>query len=87
MTVSSIGGIYGINPAECAQETPNTQSSVFKYSDGKMLEFETRGRYSNSEASLEIRVGNIFYGTEGYLELPLFEGWKAFRQREKEPFA
>jgi len=82
----SIGGVYGINPAECAQETPNTQSSVFKYSDGKMLEFETRGRYSNSESSLETTVGNIFYGTEGYLELNN-ETWKAFHNREKESFA
>ena len=86
VTAYSIGGLYGINPAECAQETPNTQSSVFKYSDGKMLEFETRGRSSNSESSLAIKIGNIFYGTEGYLEL---NGgtWKAFRKREKEPFA
>ena len=82
----SIGGIYGINPAECAQETPNTQSSVFKYADGKMLEFETRGRYSNSENSLATSVGNTFYGTEGYLELN-GETWKAFRKREKESFA
>ena len=34
-----------------------------------MLEFETRGRYSNAESSLDIQIGNIFYGTEGYLEL------------------
>ena len=86
VTVYSTGGVYGINPAECAQETPNTQSSVFKYSDGKMLEFETRGRYSNSESSLATTVGNIFYGTEGYLELKEDE-WKAFRKREKESFA
>jgi len=86
VTAYSIGGVYGINPAECAQETPNTQSSVFKYSDGKMLEFETRGRYSNSESSLETTVGNIFYGTEGYLELNN-ETWKAFHNREKESFA
>ncbi|MCK5137776.1 MAG: Gfo/Idh/MocA family oxidoreductase [Bacteroidales bacterium] len=86
VSVYSTGGIYGIDPDECSQETPNTQSSLFKYSDGKMLEFETRGRYSNSESSLGIRIGNIFYGTEGYLEI---NGgtWKAFRQREKEPFA
>ena len=85
-TVYSSGGIFGINPAECAQETPNTQTSLFKYSDGKILEFETRGRYTNDESSLGIRIGNIFYGTEGYLEL---DGgtWKAFRKREKEPFA
>jgi hypothetical protein len=51
-----------------------------------MLEFETRGGYSNGESSLDSRIGNVFYGTEGYLEL---DGgtWKAFRKRETEPFA
>lgn len=38
-----------------------------------------------------IRIGNVFYGTEGYLELQAWEKsngeWKAFRKREKEPFA
>ena len=86
VSVYSTGGVYGIDPKECAQETPNTQCSVFKYADGKTLEFETRGRYTNSEGSLGITVGNIFYGTDGYLELG-FSGWKAFRKREKESFA
>lgn len=86
VTVYSMGGIFGIDPAECAQETPNTQTSLFKYRDGKILEFETRGRYTNDESSLGIRIGNIFYGTEGYLELD-GDTWKAFRKREKEPFA
>ncbi len=84
--IYSMGGLYGINPAECAQETPNTQTSMFRYKDGKVLEFETRGRYTNDESSLGIRIGNTFYGTEGYLELNE-ETWKAFRKREKEPFA
>jgi predicted dehydrogenase len=84
--VFSTGGVFGINPDECAQETPNTLACVFKYKDGKMLEFETRGRYSNSESSLDTRIGNIFYGTEGYLEINE-DSWKAFRKREKEPFA
>jgi hypothetical protein len=81
-----MGNIFGISPAECSQETPNTQTSVFKYKDGKILEFETRGRYTHSEASLDIRIGNMFYGTEGYVEI---EGgtWKAFRKRENKPFA
>jgi len=54
-----------------------------------MLEFETRGRYTNSETDVDISIGNIFYGTEGYLELKDESGrpWKAFRKREKEPFA
>jgi len=86
VSVYSTGGLYGIDPKECAQETPNTQTSLFKYKDGKMLEFETRGRFSNDESSLGIRIGNMFYGTEGYLELD-GDTWKAFRKREKEPFA
>jgi predicted dehydrogenase len=89
VSVYSAGGIYGIDPKECAQETPNTQCSVFKYRDGKILEFETRGRYTNDESDIGIRIGNIFYGTEGYLELydESATPWKAFRKREKVAFA
>jgi len=86
VTIFSAGGIYGISPDECSQETPNTQTSLFTYEDGKMLEFETRGRYTNAESSLDIKIGNMFYGTEGYLELNR-STWKAFRRREDEPFA
>ena len=90
VSVYSTGGIYGINPEECSQETPNTQSSVFKYKDGTILEFETRGRYFNREGAMGVAIGNIFYGTEGYLELQAWEKsggeWQAFRKREKEPF-
>jgi predicted dehydrogenase len=86
VTVYSTGGIYGLTPEECSQETPNTQTAVFKYSDGKILEFETRGLYTNEESGSGIRIGNIFYGTQGYLELNNTT-WKAFRKREKEPFA
>jgi len=86
VSIYSTGGIYGIDPGECAQETPNTQTSVFKYNDGKILEFETRGRYTNAEADMAVRIGNLFYGTEGYLELSGYS-WKAYKMREKEPFA
>lgn len=86
VSIFSSGGVFGIDPDECAQETPNTQSSVFTYADGKVLEFETRGRYSNAEANLGITVGNIFYGTDGYLELGNGE-WNAYRKRELKPFA
>jgi predicted dehydrogenase len=89
VSVYAAGGIYGIDPAECTQETPNTLTCTFRYSDGKMLEFETRGRYTNNETDVDISIGNIFYGTEGYLELKGEAGrpWKAFRKREKEAFA
>lgn len=86
VSVYSSGGIFGIDPRECSQETPNTQTSVFTYDDGKILEFETRGRFTNGESSLGIKIGNMFFGTEGYLELNR-ETWKAFREREEEPFA
>lgn len=86
VSVFSCGGIYGINPNECSQETPNTQTSLFKYSDGKALEFETRGRYTSGEGNLDVRVGNLFYGSEGHLELD-GSTWKAYRKREKEAFA
>jgi predicted dehydrogenase len=67
------------------QETPNTQTVVYKYNDGTVLEFEVRGLYTNQEGYKGIESGNIFYGTEGYLEI-LGDTWRAFRKREKEPF-
>ena len=86
VSIYSTGGIYGVTPEECSQETPNTQTALFTYEDGKVLEFETRGRYTNGESSLSIKIGNMFYGTDGYMEVN-GSTWKAFRQREKVPFA
>lgn len=86
VTIYSMGNFFGINPAECDQETPNTQTSMFKYSDGKILEFETRGRYTNTESDLKIDIGNLFYGSEGWMEIN-GSRWAAYRQREKKPFA
>jgi hypothetical protein len=51
-----------------------------------MLEFETRGRFTNHEGYKGNEVGNLFYGTEGYLQI-FNDTWKAFRKRETEPFA
>lgn len=84
--VQSAGGLFGISPQECSQETPNTHTSLYEYEDGKILEFETRGRFTNSESFARIRIGNLFYGTEGWLEVN-GSNWKAYRQREEEPFA
>jgi predicted dehydrogenase len=84
--VQSMGGIFGVSPTECSQETPNTQTSVFEYEDGKILEFETRGRYTNAEAPAGVKIGNLFYGTEGWMEVN-GSRWSAYRGRDKEPFA
>ncbi|MEJ7768590.1 MAG: Gfo/Idh/MocA family oxidoreductase [Chitinophagaceae bacterium] len=79
------GGVETYGHAKTSQETPNTQTSLLKYSDDKMLEFEVRGRYTYRESGLGIEVGNTFFGAEGYLELN-GATWKAFHKREKEPF-
>jgi hypothetical protein len=80
------GAVETYGRSKTSQETPNTQTAVFKYKDGKMLEFETRGRYTNNEGSQGQPVGNLFYGTEGWLEIS-GSTWKAFRARERKPFA
>lgn len=84
--VQSMGGIFGVSPMECSQETPNTQISNFEYEDGKILEFETRGRYTNGEANAGVQIGNLFYGTEGWMEID-GSTWKAYKGAEKKPFA
>lgn len=42
-----------------------------KYRDGKMIEFEVRGRYTYRKSSLSIDVGNTFFESDAYLELNL----------------
>ena len=61
--VSSMGGYFGDQPS--AQETPDMQTSLFQYADGAYLEFGTRGEHTNDEGG--VRIGNIFYGSKGWL--------------------
>ncbi len=76
--------VYGHD--QTTQETPNTQTATFTYGDGTLIEMETRGRYTNHEGSKGQEVGNLFYGSEGWLEID-GDGWRAFRHRTREPFA
>ena len=41
------------------------QTALFEYADGAILEFGTRGEHTNDEGGQ--RIGNIFYGTKGWL--------------------
>ena len=81
--VSSFGGYFG-PPA--SQNTPDTQTSLFRYADGTVLEFGTRGQFTNDEGGQ--RIGNLFYGTEGWL---FIDGngrdWQTYfgRKNEKGP--
>jgi len=60
--VASMGGRFGYKDQG---ETANTQVCTFSYVDGTMLVFEVRGRATNDESGA--RVGNLFYGSNGYM--------------------
>jgi predicted dehydrogenase len=77
--ISSMGGYY---KWDSDQETPNTQSATFEYASGKVLSFEVRGLYTNDEDG--IRIGNLFYGTEGWMHLN-GTTWKTYLGRKNEP--
>jgi predicted dehydrogenase len=63
------------------QETPNTQLTTFEYDD-TLLVFEVRGLFTNDEK--EVTVGNIFYGSDGYLTIGR-GGWQAYLGEKGEP--
>ncbi|MBW7997278.1 MAG: Gfo/Idh/MocA family oxidoreductase [Candidatus Glassbacteria bacterium] len=77
--VYSSGGYWAF---DSDQETPNTQSTTFTWDDGKQLQFEVRGLYTNAEH--ETRIGNLFYGTEGWMNLDI-DGFQTWLGRGDEP--
>ncbi|MFH1068136.1 MAG: Gfo/Idh/MocA family oxidoreductase, partial [Candidatus Glassbacteria bacterium] len=79
--IFSSGGYYAF---DSDQETPNTQTAVFEWADGRKLEFEVRGLYTHDERG--IKIGNFFYGTEGWMEVDI-QGFRTFLGRKDEPGA
>ena len=80
-SVSSSGGRYGYKDDG---ETPNTQTVQLEF-DNCLLQFEVRGLATNEEQG--VRVGDIFYGTEGILAISSYTTWQVFQgpQLEKGP--
>jgi len=78
--VRSFGGMYVF---DSAQNTPNTQTTIFEYADGTIFEFSTRGLYTNPEG--KVKIGDIFYGSEGWLEIYDDGAWASFVGRKGEP--
>jgi hypothetical protein len=79
--IRSTGGYYG-DPS--SQETPTLQTSLFEYKDGKVLEFATRGGYTNDEGTQ--KIGNLFYGTKGWLWIDGDgRAWQSYFGRKNEP--
>jgi len=77
--IQSMGG-YDV--FDCDQETPNTQMSMMEYADGSRVQMEVRGLYTNAEDG--IRMGLLFYGSEGWMHLGGSE-WKTYYGRKNEP--
>jgi predicted dehydrogenase len=81
--IRSIGGYFG---AESSQETPDTHTTLFEYGDGTILEFATRGQYTNDEGTQ--KIGNLFYGTKGWVWIDgNGRSWQSYfgRKDEKGP--
>jgi len=93
--VSALGGHFMFDDD---QQTPNTLVSSFEFNDGgkkKFLVFEVRHWMSNHEAGIGERpagkskdsntVGNIFYGSKGYLAIDGYGQYKTWLGRDQEP--
>jgi len=80
VSVAAVGGYFG---APASQETPDTHSSIFAYADGTVLEFATRGQYTNEEGTQ--RIGNLFYGSKGWVWID-GDGrkWQSYLGRKEE---
>lgn len=67
-----------------AKITPDVLSSQYVYpKERKIIEFEVRPWITNEENG--VSVGNIFYGTEGYLVVYNYDRYESFLGREKKP--
>ena len=78
--VRSFGGYFVF---DSSQETPNTQTSIFEYADGTILEFGTRGLMTNPEG--KVTIGDLFYGSEGWMQIDSGGNWQTFFGRKNEP--
>jgi predicted dehydrogenase len=77
-TVFCSGGRYGYDDDG---QTPNTQLAIFDYGDCELV-FEVRGLPTNDEQG--VRVGNIFYGSDGYMVVNGGK-WQTFMGQKGEP--
>jgi predicted dehydrogenase len=71
-TVMASGGRYGYTDDG---QTPNTLSVNFEFDDCE-LQFEVRGLMTNDEA--KVKIGDVFYGTEGILAITSYEDWQVY---------
>ena len=94
ITVMSMGDRFAPGEDDDA-DTPNTQSFMCKWADHKVLvTFEFRHWYTNAEANMRDKypfvapgqcVGEIFFGSEGYMIFPDYSSYYTFMGPNNEP--
>jgi predicted dehydrogenase len=91
--VSAIGGHFMFDDD---QETPNTLATAYEFDEGgkkKMMTFEVRHWIGNTEADIHLfdksaksnSVGNLFYGSNGYLAIDGYTKYYSYLGKEQEP--
>ncbi|WP_339792364.1 Gfo/Idh/MocA family oxidoreductase [uncultured Imperialibacter sp.] len=66
------------------KETPEVLTSTYHYPDQKkMIQFEVRPWMTNKEDG--VGIGNIFYGSEGYMVVNGYNEYQTFLGRDKTP--
>ncbi len=79
--ITSMGGKFLWDDAK---ETPETLCSTYLYpKEKKIIEFEVRPWHTNAEDGAT--VGNIFYGSEGYMVIKNYTKYETYLGRKKEP--
>jgi predicted dehydrogenase len=79
--IFSTGGYYAF---DSDQQTPNTQVATYQWPDGKILQFEVRGLYTNTEGGSRAAIGNFFYGSEGWMHVDI-TGFQTYLGRNNQP--
>ena len=78
------------------QETPNTITCTYEFDEGgkkKMMVFEVRHWITNNEAGIHEfdqsvksnTIGNLFYGSNGYLAIDGYVKYQTWLGKEQEP--
>jgi predicted dehydrogenase len=75
--VSAMGGMYLFDDDK---QVPNVVTTAFHYPDagkkGRMLVFEVRPWRTNDEGG--VKIGDLFYGSEGYMAIDSYEHYQTF---------
>jgi predicted dehydrogenase len=79
--ITSMGGKFLF---EDDKETPEVQTSLYFYpQENKYIQFEVRHWCTNEEHG--VGVGNIFYGSEGYMIVRGYDTYEVYLGQKREP--